>query len=81
MHKLALGWVLGGVLCCVLLVDLLLLNYNQKQCSVCVQLNTASLSLDDHHDVPGIAGGFRLVRAHGNKKSTNNYCIATFNTV
>ena len=80
MQKLALGWLLGCVLCCVLLVDLLLLSYNQKQCSVCVQLNTASLSslssLGDHQDAPDIAGSFRLAHAQGNKKGTNSYCIS-----
>ena len=73
MQKLTLSWLLGCVLCCVLLVDLLLLHYNQQQCSVCVQLDqaaAASLSSLDH-DVPDIAGGsFRLVQAHSNKKGT-----------
>ena len=72
---MALGWLLGCVLFSVLLVDLLLLSYNQKQCSVCVQLDTASLSSlqgDHHQDVSDIAGGFRLAHAQGNKKGTNN---------
>ena len=78
MHKLALGWLLGCVLFCVLLVDLLLLSHNQKQCSVCVQLDTASLSSlqGDHQDAPDIASGFRLAHAQGNKKGTNNYFIS-----
>lgn len=67
MQKLVLSWLLGGVLCCVLLVDLLLLNYNQQQCSLCVQLDTASLSSLDHN-TPEIAGGFRLVQAHSSNK-------------
>lgn len=39
MHKLAASWLFGGVLLCVLLVDLVVLNYNQL-CSVYVQLDT-----------------------------------------
>ena len=70
MHKLALGWLLGCVLFSVLLVDLLLLSHNQKQCSVCVQLDTVSLSSlqGDHQDASDIAGGIRLAHAQGNKK-------------
>lgn len=74
MQKLALSWLLGCVLCCALLVDLLLLNYNQKQCSVCVQLDTGSLSspLGVDHEAPDIAGaGFRLVHANSNKKGSS----------
>ena len=68
MQKLALSWLLGGVLFCVLLVDLVLLNYNQ-QCSLCVQLDTAASSQVVHvdRDAPDI-DGFRLIQPHSNTK-------------
>lgn len=50
MNKLAVSWLFGGVILCVLLVDLVILNYNQ-QCSVYVQLDT---------DDGGGGGGRRL---------------------
>ena len=39
MQKSAAIWLFGGVLLCVLLVDLVILNFYQ-QCSVYVQLDT-----------------------------------------
>lgn len=78
MQKLAVSWLLGCVLFCVLLLDfILLLQYNQQQCSVCVQLDPAvavslnSLQGDHHHDAQDIAaaaGGFNLVHRSTNKK-------------
>ena len=53
MNKLAVSWLFGGVLLCVLLVDLVILNYHQ-QCSVYVQLDT------DDDGGGGGGGGRRL---------------------
>ena len=73
MNKLAVSWLFGGVLLCVLLVDLVILNYNQ-QCSVYVQLDT-----DGDGDGGGgrrldgyLANGVRLVdlvEAHSRTKT------------
>ena len=63
--KLVSTWLLGGVLFCVLLVYLVLLNYNQ-QCSLYVQLDTAA----EHGGGAGHQiNGLGLVEAHSRTKT------------
>lgn len=84
MQKLGTSWLLGGVLLCVLLVDLILFGYNQ-QCSVYVQLDASGASaaddelsaggrghsslLDQGNAAPEISG-FKLVRETHAKTKT-----------
>lgn len=57
----AVTWLFGGVLFCVLLVDLIFLNYSQR-CSLYVQLDTAGLDDIDN-------GGSRRVEVHARAKT------------
>ena len=66
--KLVSTWLLGGVLFCVLLVDLVLLNYNQ-QCSLYVQLDTAAEHSGGADGNGHQINGLGLVEAHSRTKT------------